>query len=559
MLDINKALKVLNSYNISSNNYGASLYQDKENTGIVLDIKDRTFGFLTRCFTFDTELELDDFLKTYYSFKNNEKKYNLEISLSSYDTKNPTIKYYLEGNEISSDDLSNIDSKIEEKKEEILLTNLKNKYLKSIEDLTNYLINLLNQKESIKVKKNKLKEEENDLKYNLLIALTTYYEKEKNIPKKSVNKETINNVDNTLLINNLNNIKTKSLEEIKSYLKVLIESTKKEELDEKYLVNEYSNMIYTYNINILEKQITFVNNKINSEKKFSLKGTKIHNIDEELKSFLKSEPTPGNISTYLNNKKQELENKYSNISIDNISILTSNDNYIEPVETIYYKSTTIIDNLTNKYNSLPKNIQNTLILYNSFYKPICDYIIDNNYDTTNITNEFDFKYYYEELENILFNENNNHIRINYFNNINFKDINSYINSIIELTKEFDKTNITLVSDLKTFSPNNMNTYKTLTTTPIMDDSYIVTIPKNTEVKYVPFKLVINEEKEIDIKNTNNIYLKATIMKTDNILNLKIYNKKLKKKDKKSDILIATSLEETKNIKYIIGNLGDINE
>lgn len=559
MLDINKALKVLNSYNISSNNYGASLYQDKDNIGIVLDIKDRTFGFLTRCFTFDTELELDDFLKTYYSFKNNEKKYNLEISLSSYDTKNPTIKYYLENNEISSDDLSNIDSKIEEKKEEILLTNLKNKYLKSIEDLTNYLINLLNQKESIKVKKNKLKEEENDLKYNLLIALTTYYEKEKNIPKKSVNKETINNVDTTLLINNLNNIKTKSLEEIKSYLTVLIDSTKKEELDEKYLVNEYSNMIYTYNINILEKQITFVNNKINSEKKFSLKGTKIHNIDEELKSFLKSEPTPGNISTYLNNKKQELENKYSNISIDNISILTSNDNYTEPVETIYYKSGLIIDDLTNKYNSLPKNIQNTLILYNSFYKPICDYIIDNNYDTTNITNEFDFKYYYEELESILFNENNNHIRINYFNNINFKDINSYINSIIELTKEFDKTNISLVSDLKTFSTNNMNTYKTLTTTPIMDDSYIVTIPKNTEVKYVPFKLVINEEKEIDIKNTNNIYLKATIIKTDNILNLKIYNKKLKKKDKKSDILIATSLEETKNIKYIIGNLGDINE
>ena len=62
MLEINEIIKVLNSYDLESTSYGPTLYENKDNLGICLDIKDSTFGYLTRGFIFNNKEELDDFL-----------------------------------------------------------------------------------------------------------------------------------------------------------------------------------------------------------------------------------------------------------------------------------------------------------------------------------------------------------------------------------------------------------------------------------------------------------------------------------------------------------------
>ena len=81
--------------------------------------------------------------------------------------------------------------------------------------------------------------------------------------------------------------------------------------------------------------------------------------------------------------------------------------------------------LLEEFNQLDNSKKTNLILYQSIYKPICNYIIDNNYPSIeDIKNKFDFNHYYNELEEIVFNENNNHYLTNYFTNINFKDLNS---------------------------------------------------------------------------------------------------------------------------------------
>ena len=66
MLTINETLEVLQTYNIHSHKYEPTVYQNKNQIGICLDIKDSLFGYLTRAFTFNTKEELNDFLKGFF-------------------------------------------------------------------------------------------------------------------------------------------------------------------------------------------------------------------------------------------------------------------------------------------------------------------------------------------------------------------------------------------------------------------------------------------------------------------------------------------------------------
>lgn len=63
MLNIKEIAKVLQSYNMNIATYGPSIYANSKETGICLEVKDTTFGFLLRYFTFNTIKELEEFLK----------------------------------------------------------------------------------------------------------------------------------------------------------------------------------------------------------------------------------------------------------------------------------------------------------------------------------------------------------------------------------------------------------------------------------------------------------------------------------------------------------------
>ena len=117
-----------------------------------------------------------------------------------------------------------------------------------------------------------------------------------------------------------------------------------------------------------------------------------------------------------------------------------------------------IDNiLLNNFNELDQTKRNNLILYHSIYKPICTYIINHNYpDKNEIISHFDFNHYYQELEEIVYNENNNHYLINYFSHLNFKDLNSYLDSIINICQDIENTKFHLPDTINLFAISDNN-------------------------------------------------------------------------------------------------------
>ena len=352
MLQIDEALQILKTYNIYSKKYEPTIYQNNNEIGLCLDIKDSLFGYLTRIFLSNSKDDLNDFLRKYFWYKENHKKYNIKLKLDDYYTKTPKIIYEYQNVSLSLDEMLNMKNFIEKEKEEKKEEEQKKQYLESIRELTNYLMNFKALKENIKQEKNKLKTEENDLKFELLQQLTTYYGREKVLEKKVVTLDFPSNIDNTSLIENLKNIENKSIKGIEDYLRTLINIIKAEELDEKNLVNIYSNSVYQYNINILKKQIDFVKSKINAEKNFNLKGSKIHNIDEELKSFLRTNVAPTKIEDFLNENKQKIEDKFNSITniLSATKIITGHqitNNSIENLETAKIEQ----PNLLNEFKS----------------------------------------------------------------------------------------------------------------------------------------------------------------------------------------------------------------
>ena len=540
MLTRNECLQVLKTYNINSQKYEPTIYENNKEIGICMDIKDSLFGYLTRIFIFNEKTELDNFLKSFFWYKKNHKKYNIKLSLNNYNTKNPIIIYKYQDQELTLNEMLNMDAFINENKIEKKEEEEKKYYLESIKELTNYLINFIQMKENIKLEKNRLKTEENDLKFELLKELTIYYGREKVLNKKEIALEAPSYIDNTLLLENLKNIEGKPLNEIKDYLTSLINIIKIEELDEKNLVNIYSNSVYNYNIDILKKQIEFVKNKINAEKNFNLKGSKLHNIDEELKSFLKTNIAPAKIEVFLSENKSNIEEKFNKITdLKNACQIITGKQIL--IESSFERKTEIINNkdyLLNEFNNLEPKTKANLILYHSLYKPICNYIIDHNYPEINeIINSFDFEHYYQDLEEIVFNENNNHYLTNYFMNIDFKNLNNYINSIINICKDVENTNFSLPTNISLFATKDDNKYKQLTDLPTINTKYLITTKNN--LLYIPYKLEIDWDNfEINLNNENAYYTKDQIIEEIESITLNKYHKK---NIEKNDIIITKDL------------------
>ena len=544
MLAQKEALEVLKSYNINSQKYEPTIYKTKNQIGICMDIKDSYFGYLTRAFLMNTKEELDDFLKSYFWYKENYTKYNIKLTLSSYTEKSPKIVYRYKNEPIKTTDMLNIEQFQEKENKEKEEIQKKEYYLKSIEELTNYLIQFKQMKENIKKEKNTLKTEENDLKFELLTELTIYYGKELHQTKKQITLDPPTNIDTSILTENLKNIKDKSLPEIIQYLTTLINGIKEEEQEEKNLVNIYSNSVYQYNINILKKQIEFVKSKIKAEKNFSLKGSKIHNIDEELKSFLKTNIAPAKIEIFLEENKTKINQKFNKITIENACEQITGKTITEQEskkEIIDYKNP--LDELKNQFNNLPEKTQINLILYTSIYKSICNYIINHNYpNIEDIEAHFDFDYYYKDIEEIVYSENNSHYLVHYFKEIDFKDLPSYINSITDICKDLEQINFNITSPITRFSKENQNKYKELTSLPTKNSKYMIS---TQNIIYIPEKLEFDfEQLEITAKETESYYTKEKIIEELETITLSKFNKQQITKD---GIIITTDLILTDTI------------
>lgn len=558
MLSVKEILKVLHSYNIDSTNFGPSIYQNENETGVSLEIQDSSFGFLTRYFTFNTLNELEDFFKCLFWYKKNKNKYNINLSLDNYEVPNPQIIYTYNDKKLNYEDMINLETTIENSQKENEEDIERNSLIINIEGLTNYIIKLKEQKSNTRKEKNDLKIKENELKYELLESLNKYYGKTKSIIKRPINLDVIENINNNELEENLKNIKQKEISEINTYLEELINIAKTEELDEKYLINNYSNNVYKYNIDILNKQINFVKRKIETEKNFNIKGSKIHNIDAELKSFLKTGTPPVNIKAYINESKNKIEEKYNKITDNkNAYTIISGTLVRMPIKKDLNKiKHDALKNLNKDFDNLSSKKKAHIVLYNSFYKELCDLIIKNpKYSLVDLKKLNNIEDSYQKIEEIAHLEFNSHYLANYFKYINFKNIDTYLTSIMDIAKTIIDTNFKLTSSLKVFCIEKKDNKELLSLNPIFnkkDKTYITTLPENTTILYIPDKISIDEEtNEMSLISSKNIYLKSEIIDTCDMIVVNKY-KKNNKLDKKNGIIITTKLILTESYNFNVG-------
>jgi len=159
-------------------------------------------------------------------------------------------------------------------------------------------------------------------------------------------------------------------------------------------------------------------------------------------------------------------------------------------------------------------------------------------------------------EEIIYNENNSHYLVNYFKYINFKNLDSFINSLIEICKTITNTNFIPIGDIKAFGINDNNIYKSLTTNPLYNkkDVHLITITPINKIIFVPEKIELNEDtKELNKTETNNIYVKCNIVDTNNTITINKYNK-VESKYNNSDIIITTDLILNSETTFHIGRI-----
>jgi len=204
-----------------------------------------------------------------------------------------------------------------------------------------------------------------------------------------------------------------------------------------------------------------------------------------------------------------------------------------------------LETLNKAFDNLSAKKKAHIILYNSFYKEICDTIKENiNIDIEEIKKISKIEESYHKLEELAHLEYNSHYLANYFKYINFKNIDTYIGSLIDITKTILDTSFKLANPLKVFCIEKRDNKEILSINPIFnkkEKTYITTLPENTTVLYIPDKISIDEDSnEMSIISTKNIYIKADIIDTCDMIIVNKY-KKENILDKENGIIITTSL------------------
>lgn len=124
----------------------------------------------------------------------------------------------------------------------------------------------------------------------------------------------------------------------------------------------------------------------------------------------------------------------------------------------------------------------------------------------------------------------------YFKEIDFKNINTYINSIVNICKNIESTFFNLPSSIKLFTSEQNNKWKQLTKYPNKNTKYLV---EAHNIAYLPEKLEIDwNTNEISLINEESYYIKENIIKEEETVTLTKYTKK---NIEKNDIIITTDL------------------
>jgi hypothetical protein len=529
MISRTDTLNMLKKYGYNSMNVHPFIYSENNVTGINYSYIDDIYGIVERLAIFNSEADLNLFLKRYQWYKLNGKSNNVHLELDNYEVKAPKIIYTRNGHVMTDGemfDIKSYDQKIDRDKKlshtkRIVaeISDLLNHYYLKKDEIIKYINNFLNKEAELKryyselqklVNKYNHKEYELELIDNINdFNIFNPQESELNIKLAKLKDENPKESEAYKLLDNVWQL-NKSLELNKDYLNAV---QKNDDLDEEM------RLVITkidYMKELLAKKRYWFTSIVNLKSKFN-------NIDSS--STYKS-VYDDTFTTKMNsfiNEKYEAKNKIDEFKlceylddfignneydiIKNTQLCQSNSNNEENHEELF---NTISEDLTRQFNdNLTEEEQNALILYSSLYKDIINMILNINFyndisvnkliNLLNITDGFlkTYEEAYTNIKSIISLDINKDIKNTIFKDINFNNKESFIKSL--------KNIINIISNINTKLKLNYNCNLYFSTTDIN------TINKETFIN------MSNNIGQFINNNGNNRIIIANISQNINVL------------------------------------------
>ena len=570
-VEIEVIKKTLAKYGFYSFKKEPFLYVQNNEFGISFTLKDNLYGELTRAFIPSSLEELEDFLGKYSWFKKCAQKYQIEIKLSDYKSKNPQIKFIKDSKEYTLDDLIKLSNEInsekdnaERKKEEI--------YIKKLKRTLFLLIEVI--KEKIKIQEDsyqnllRLKQEYHQ-KYNHFVEIKKEYSKEKKADFLS--EETLEKIpDFTSKIEKMliDINKTKNKKELENQIDNLISFIKELETNKNLITNKYELIKLPLELEKITKKIEIIEKASRKKRGFFAKK---ENIDIELKEIDEKSMTKQIVSyeNYEKNELERLEEKYAMIpeldrrtigdfliEFDNLKIKEPDFQEKQEEKELSYEE--VMTNLEESFEKRTLEEKKVLTMYHSFLRKI---ILDEKLTYTKDLE--DFINHLENPNNILF-------KLKYFKKIEtitpekcLISLKNEAKKILEISPDILKGDINVFfKDNKIIKASNFlaaSNKRMLAPAQYQgenDTNYIALLKKNSKVYFIPNEITYDiENDEILIQKNNQPFFLIDLKKNNfkysssDIIKIVRYQNKMICENKITIVtdLVSTKIDQYKNI------------
>lgn len=428
---LKQAISITSKYGISLHKFGPFLSYYDNKIGICLDIQEKKFGYLTRNYQFENINDFESFLKKYAYYKN-VLKGNTNIIFDNYENVSPQIKYGFEEKKL-----------IDKKNEEIEIFEIK----KIGDSLYLYLEKLYDSRiEQLELRQkayNKMNENLVNYKKNLYTFYNKTYEEEFKASDNFLNNYKLTIKSNLKQFNELNKLLKNSidLDDTKQLAQKVIMLLKQFELDRDYYSSIYDYYLFKNKAYLLVQMSNHILKRIES------KGTV---TPQELKTELEDIKTKivfsNSKDTFINDEFDKIENKYSGIlSVEEYNFANYLYNmelkHLKFIEYVDKKDSNVFPELIDEYSKLKSlDKEYMLILFSPFGKIISQMYGDVSKNADNYILYEDF---YNEILELLNNPENLIIKSKYFQLIDFNSFETFINSLLTISKYIEDINITI--------------------------------------------------------------------------------------------------------------------
>ncbi len=436
-MDRESILNLFHKYGYYSQDKEPFIYDNNGSLGICFSYRDSYYGFLTRVFDVHNLGEAEDFLRKYTWYNKNRKKFPLEIKLSDYKIINPKIMFFCEEQELSYESMIKLDSTN-------VLPSKDKMYLEKLKRTASILISILKLK--IKTQEDtsnnllKIKEQYYDALEELESKLALYHKRyDKKAISKDKEEEPIFDVHIDELLKTLQSMN--DVKEIESFINELIAKLKNTETDEKFIANKYDLISLPLKIDEVNQKIKYLDSLLSKKRGvFSKK----EGYEEEFKKIHDNSELNRIVSFehFLKNELVRIEEKYA--MIPELDLRTTGDFFVDfdnlniklpkmigEKRNVHYED--IMMDLEKNYELRSREEKNILILYHSLFYKLKYYLDYQDYPS--------ISYLVNDLYNVLKNENNLLIKIQYLNFLDTYSIDAFLNSLrksFAMIKSFEK-------------------------------------------------------------------------------------------------------------------------